>query len=463
MTTALYLRQSKDQNGTGLAIDRQRQDCQKLARQRKWGDVVEYVDNDVSASSKRPRPAYQRMLADIEAGKVRAVVCWDLDRLHRRPIELEHFIELADHHHLSLATVSGDHDLSTGDGRMFARIKGAVAREEMDQKSKRQKRQAQQAADLGKPHIAPRAFGYEPDGMTVREDEAEALRAAYRAILAGATLVSLCRDLTAASFTTPAGKPFRHSGIRAMLLNPRNIAIRTYWYEEVGPAQWPAIIDENTFRAVQSILKDPGRRKNNNTGTARRWLLGGLGQCGVCNDGTTMKVSYRGDVDRLGNAVRVYRCRQHPHLSRSADWVDWRVTEHVITRLSEPDAADLLVDDQREDLAELREEVATLHLRLTQLGEDFAEGLITRETLRSGTERIKARLADLDERMAHVDRAPVLADLVTANDVRAAWEGIGLDRQRAVIDLLYKVTLMPRSPGRYATPLESVIMEPKID
>ncbi|WP_251991419.1 hypothetical protein, partial [Mycobacterium tuberculosis] len=32
-----------------------------------------------------------QMLADITAGKIAAVVAWDLDRLHRRPIELEAF------------------------------------------------------------------------------------------------------------------------------------------------------------------------------------------------------------------------------------------------------------------------------------------------------------------------------------------------------------------------------------
>jgi DNA invertase Pin-like site-specific DNA recombinase len=107
MRAAAYLRQSKDQNGTGLAVARQRKDCLKLCCERGW-EVTEYVDNDVSAYSGVIRPAYTRMLADIEAGKVDAVVVWDLDRLHRRPIELEHFIDLADRCHLALATVSGE-------------------------------------------------------------------------------------------------------------------------------------------------------------------------------------------------------------------------------------------------------------------------------------------------------------------------------------------------------------------
>jgi site-specific DNA recombinase len=476
MRTAVYLRQSKDQNGSGLAIARQREDCESLCARRGWQVAETYIDNDVSASTGRVRPAYARMLADVEAGKLDAVVVWAYDRLARRPIEFEQFIDLADRHRLALATVSGDHDLSTDEGRLYVRIMGAVARDEMAKKSKRQRREARQRAERGEPHVSgPRAFGYQPDGMTIREDEAEALRGAYAAILAGATLVSLCRDLTAAGFTTPAGKPFRHSGIRAMLLNHRNIAIRTYstrgadkklTTEVVGAAKWPAIIDRETFDAVRSILEDSGRRQNHNTGTARRWLLGGLAVCGhperdgeIC--GAPMRVNYR-EKDRHGEQVRIYKCRAHNHLSRAADWVDWRVTEHVIERLSRPYARDLLVDDQQENLAELRREADLLATRLSQLGEDFAEGLVARATMVSGSERLRTKLADLAGRMEHIDRAPILADLVNADDVRTKWDTIGLDRQRAVINLLYKVILLPRPPGRYETPIESVIMEPKI-
>ena len=92
-----------------------------------------------------------------------------------------------------------------------------------------------------------------------------------------------------------------------------------------------------------------------------------------------------------------------------------------------------MIDDDREDLAALRVEQSTLRMRLDQLAEQFADGTLTAGQLKAGTERLRTRLADLEARMIHVDRAPLLADLVTAHDVRKAWEGIGLDRQRAVL------------------------------
>jgi site-specific DNA recombinase len=65
-------------------VDRQRQDCEKEATHRSWEVVGTYVDNDVSASSRNPRPAYERMLEDVRTGRVDAVLVWDVDRLTRR-------------------------------------------------------------------------------------------------------------------------------------------------------------------------------------------------------------------------------------------------------------------------------------------------------------------------------------------------------------------------------------------
>ena len=69
-------------------------DCEQLADRRGWKVVERYVDADISAYSGKPRPEYLRMLDDIEAGAVEAVVVYHADRLHRHPRELEDFIDL---------------------------------------------------------------------------------------------------------------------------------------------------------------------------------------------------------------------------------------------------------------------------------------------------------------------------------------------------------------------------------
>src|SRR3954452_8583363 len=106
MRAFVYLRQSLDRTGLGAAVDRQREDCLKLCAERGWEVVEMYVDNDVSASSRKPRPAYLRMLAAIEKGSADVLVAWHVDRLTRKLTDLEHLIELSQQTGLRIATVT---------------------------------------------------------------------------------------------------------------------------------------------------------------------------------------------------------------------------------------------------------------------------------------------------------------------------------------------------------------------
>jgi len=79
-----------------LGATGQLEDCRKLAADRGWSVGDEYVDNDVSAFSGNRRRDYERMLADLGSGARNAVIVYNLDRLHRRPAELEEFVTLCE-------------------------------------------------------------------------------------------------------------------------------------------------------------------------------------------------------------------------------------------------------------------------------------------------------------------------------------------------------------------------------
>jgi DNA invertase Pin-like site-specific DNA recombinase len=83
-----------------------------------WAVAEVFEDNDISAADKRKRrPGFERMLRAVDAGKLDAIVAWDLDRIVRRPVELEQFVERCQDAGIRhLATVGGDVDLGTGDG-----------------------------------------------------------------------------------------------------------------------------------------------------------------------------------------------------------------------------------------------------------------------------------------------------------------------------------------------------------
>jgi site-specific DNA recombinase len=191
---------------------------------------------------------------------------------------------------------------------------------------------------------------------------------------------------------------------------------------------------------VVGVLSDPDRYTAKNRGA--RSLLTGIALCGVC--GATV---HAGGANT--HQSRIYRCsgppRYNGHVSRSAAPVEQWVSEVVIARLSRDDAAELLRDDNRPDVEALRTEAAALRARLDQLATEFADGVLTASQLRTATSRVKSKLATAEARMADAGRTDVLGPLIQAGDVRAAWEALTVDRQRAVIDALMIVTLMP--PG----------------
>lgn len=195
---AIYLRISLDREMDGLAIERQREDCENLARFRRWEVVETYVDQSISASDRtKRRPAYERMVGDYEAGLIDAIVCYDLDRLTRQPRELEDWIDRAESRGLLLVTANGDADLSTDGGRMYARIKAAVARAEVERKGARQSRAHIQRAKQGSPPKGARPLGYATSGEVI-EHEAEAVKAIYAAFLRGDSLQGIARSLSGA-------------------------------------------------------------------------------------------------------------------------------------------------------------------------------------------------------------------------------------------------------------------------
>src|SRR6476646_2960197 len=150
-SAAIYCRISDDREGRALGVARQESDCRELAARKGWTVADLYVDNDISAAdTTRRRPEYERLLEDVKAGRVDGVIAWDLDRLHRRPAELERFFEAADAAGVRyLATVGGDVDLATGDGLLVARIKGAVAADEVAKIKRRVRRKHQELAEAG--------------------------------------------------------------------------------------------------------------------------------------------------------------------------------------------------------------------------------------------------------------------------------------------------------------------------
>lgn len=436
----MYLRQSLDRSGDAVAVARQRQDCQKLCADKGW-TPVEYVDNDTSASSGKKRPSYERMLTDIRDGRVGAVVAWDLDRLHRRPIELEAFMTVADERRLALATVSGDVDLSTAQGRLVARLKGSVAAHEIEHKRARQLRAARQKAEAGEPQWV-RAFGYDGDTRQPDPVHAPLVRQAYAAVLAGGSITDVARTWNAEGALTANGKPWTAPLVSQFLRKPRNAGLRDHNGEIVGKGTWPGLVDEDTWRAVQSVLDAPGRAPGRKT--VRKHLLTGVLKCGRNGcDGHLSGMQIR-DSKQI-----TYACKGCRGVSVRAAHVEPLVFGFVAGRLARPDAVDLLKAEHDDIETEaLRTEANALRARLDEVADERADGLLTGQQAHRATERIQEKLADVERRQRDTEKLRVFEGLPLGTpEVAEKLRALSPDRLRNVMDVLMTVTVAPVGKG----------------
>ena len=272
---AVYLRQSVDVTGECIAIASQQALCDRLAQERGWPVVGHYVDNDRSATS-GDRPAYGRLLADARAGTFDALVVYHLDRLTRRVADLEVVIGLG----LPVATVTGDLDLSTDQGRLLGRILASVGQGEVERKAARHVAANAQRVAQGLPLGGRRPFGFEPNRTAHRPDEAESIRWACDELLRGGTLRGVAREWNRRAHRTANDRLWAADSIRRVLTRPRIAGLSALGDQEAGPATWKAIVPEEKWRGVVAVLRDPSRRSK--VGSERRYILAGIARCGLC-------------------------------------------------------------------------------------------------------------------------------------------------------------------------------------
>ena len=193
---AIYARISQDRDGLRAGVDRQVDECRALAVRLGWEIGAVYADDDVSAYSGRRRSEYERMLRDLREGTADGVLAWHPDRLHRRPRELEAFIQLVETHGFPIATVqAGEYDLSRPTGRAMARTLGAWSAHESEHKGERVKSAIRQRVEQGLPNGGVRPYGYESDGIRIRREEAAVIRKVAKRVIAGESLASIAQGL----------------------------------------------------------------------------------------------------------------------------------------------------------------------------------------------------------------------------------------------------------------------------
>ncbi|MGX5358763.1 recombinase family protein [Kocuria sp. KH4] len=443
----IYARISQDAQHTGLGVQRQLRDCRELAQALGWTVAGEYVDNDTSAFSGKPRPRYMAMLDRLGESDINGVLAWHTDRLHRSPVELERYIDLCEAHGVTTHTVkAGEIDLSTPSGRAVARTLGAWARYESEHKSERVRRKMLEIAQNGQRPGGPIPYGYRlvAGVPVVHEDEAAEIRGAYHAIVAGRSIGSIVKDLNDRGVKTARGGAWTSTSVRNLILRPANAGLGKYQGKALEGVRsvFPPIVSEDVWRAATGIVSDPSRRSRRED--AVRHLLSGLARCGTC--GAPLRISARAMSQRGDNGRFFYKCRQTGggHSSQNAGPLEEYVSEVVVGVLSRPETLSALLANESPavDVGALRAEADALHARLDEAAGAFAAGAITGGQLATITSAVRAKMDDVEAQISRAVTGAPAAEFAGPG-ARERWEAADVEGRRAVIDALVEVYVDP--------------------
>jgi site-specific DNA recombinase len=391
-----YVRSSVDKGAgsalEGISVSGQEDEAADCADELGVNLVEVYNDNNLSASkyAKKKRGNWDRMLADIESGRLKVIIMWELSRGSRKFSEWALFLDLIEAKGVAVHAISHSrtYDPSNHKDMEVLQQEGVKAATESNQTSMRVRRGVRKARRLGRP------LGMPPFGWTSEYDsksgkmltwvtvprEQTVLREMYQRIVSGEAVLTLTRDL-ARRCDLAEGDPewvprsrrghrWQMASVRTLLLSPTHVG--KYWGKDedgkktLVQGAWEPAIEEELWWRVRQILTAPERKKTR-PGSAKH-LLTNIARCSVCD-------SVMGATRGTGRHL-VLRCLGYDqdgspgsgggHVSIKMEWIDAYVRDEIVDRMCVGDiVADLT--------AETSEDQAAAWARAAEIRSDIAE------------------------------------------------------------------------------------------
>jgi DNA invertase Pin-like site-specific DNA recombinase len=271
---AIYTRKSSDE---GLdqafnSLDAQHEACAAYVssqRHEGWKLVPDRFDDGGLSGGTLERPALQRLLAEIDAGRIGMVVVYKIDRLTRSLVDFGRLVERLDARGCSFVSVTQAFNTATSMGRLTLNVLLSFAQFEREVTAERirDKIAASKKKGLWMGGALPLGYDRHPDPLrrelVVNPTEAEVVQELFRlyADLGNLRLVEVdaerrgLRPKTLVSRTgrVRGGAPFARGQLHHLLTNPVYIG-RIRHKDQTYPGQHPAIIEDALWQEVQDKL-----------------------------------------------------------------------------------------------------------------------------------------------------------------------------------------------------------------
>ncbi len=323
---AIYTRKSSEE-GLDLefnSLDAQRESAEAfIASQKAQGWVClpeQYNDGGFSGGSME-RPALDRMLRDIDDGKIDCVVVYKVDRLSRSLMDFSRILETFEKQEVSFVSVTQQFNTTHSMGRLtlnillsFAQFEREIIGERIRDKIAAQKRKGKWTGGVP-------VLGYDVDRsesspkLVINAQEAARVRTIFDLYLAKGSLMPVVHELARKDWrnkkrTTKKGKIigdklFDKSTLYNHLTNQVYIGKITH-KDEIFEGEHDAIIQSDVFEQVQELLTTNGRNGGATVRNTYGALLRGILRCRHCD--RSMTHTFTTSRGKHKTQYRYYRC-----------------------------------------------------------------------------------------------------------------------------------------------------------
>ena len=438
---AIYTRKSTDE---GLdqafnSLDAQREACAAFVLSQKhegWTVLPDLYDDGGYSGGTMERPALERLIADIEAGKVDVVVVYKVDRLTRALSDFAKLVEVFDRRGVSFVSITQQFNTTSSMGRLTLNVLLSFAQFEREVIGERvrDKIAASKKKGMWMGGMPPLGYDVKDRMLVVNDAEAQTVVDIYRRYLAIKSVRDLKEELAARGIrskrrvrpdgTVYGGRPIARGALYLMLQN------RIYRGEITHkgnsyPGEHPAIVEQDLWDQVQAVLVQNRIERVTGTRAKQPSLLGGF-----VFDATGQRLSPTYAIKK-GTRYRYYissSLMREAGTNRSGGWripagdLESLVINRLRSFLADPKAILDGVDEESQG--------GTRQGQLIDRGRQIADELEARPP-----DKVKATLMALLCRVdVHADRIDIslsrerLADLLAGQSIDLTMPNQKLDR-----------------------------------
>ena len=346
----LYPRVSTEMQVEGYSLDGQKNSLKRFAEREEMQIVGIYEDAGKSGKSIEGRPAFKRMLSDIQAGlDVDYILVYKLSRFGRNAADILNSLEFIQSYGVNLLCIEEGIDSSQTSGKLLISVLSAVAEIERENILEQTMNGRREKARQGKWNGGPAPYGYslKDDTLVIEEDEAEIVRTIFDKFVhtnMGYTGIAKYLNLQGIK-KTPRKKTdieeFSAHFIKILLDNPVYCGKIAYGrrarekvkgtkadYKVVNKQDYclvdglhEGIVDEELWAKAHAKRQETGVKSESKYGKERAHLLTGIIKCPKCGSGMYANRVCWTKKDGTYKEVMYYACsRNKQERGRSCDY-----------------------------------------------------------------------------------------------------------------------------------------------